>query len=178
MGSEMCIRDSCNIINDVRSLTREGALDAAAETGLAVCLMHMKGVPSNMQDNPSYENLIEEICDFFSERISACKHVGIDSERLLIDPGFGFGKTAIHNLEIINRLRQFKCFGLPILVGVSRKSTIRKILGGKQESLKMGSVAAALIASLNGANILRVHDVEETVASLRVAQSIVNESFF
>ena len=168
----------CNIINDVRSLTREGALDAAAETGLAVCLMHMKGVPSNMQDNPSYENLIEEICDFFSERISACKHVGIDSERLLIDPGFGFGKTAIHNLEIINRLRQFKCFGLPILVGVSRKSTIRKILGGKQGSLKMGSVAAALIASLNGANILRVHDVEETVAALRVAQSIVNESFF
>ena len=168
----------CNIINDVRSLTREGALDAAAETGLAVCLMHMKGVPSNMQDNPSYENLIEEICDFFRERISACKHVGIDSERLLIDPGFGFGKTAIHNLEIINRLRQFKCFGLPILVGVSRKSTIRKILGGKQESLKMGSVAAALIASLNGANILRVHDVEETVAALRVAQSIVNESFF
>ena len=168
----------CNIINDVRSLTREGALDAAAETGLAVCLMHMKGVPSNMQDNPSYENLIEEICDFFSERISACKHVGIERERLLIDPGFGFGKTAIHNLEIINRLRQFKCFGLPILVGVSRKSTIRKILGGKQESLKMGSVAAALIASLNGANILRVHDVEETVAALRVAQSIVNESFF
>ena len=168
----------CDVINDVRSLTREGALDAAAESGLAVCLMHMKGEPSHMQNNPTYENLIDEICDFFRERISACDHAGIKREHLLIDPGFGFGKTALHNLELVNRLRHFKCFGLPILIGVSRKSTIKKILGGNNDNLKIASVAAALIASLNGANVLRVHDVKETVASLRVAQSFVEESFF
>lgn len=168
----------CDVINDVRSLTREGALDAAAESGLTVCLMHMKGEPSHMQKNPTYENLIGEICDFFWERISACDHAGIKREHLLIDPGFGFGKTALHNLELVNRLRHFKCFGLPILIGVSRKSTIKKILGGNNDNLKIASVAAALIASLNGADVLRVHDVKETVTSLRVAQSIVEESFF
>ena len=168
----------CDVINDVRSLTREGALDAAAESGLAVCLMHMKGEPSQMQNNPTYENLIDEIRDFFRERISACDHAGIKRKQLLIDPGFGFGKTALHNLELVNRLRHFKRFGLPILIGVSRKSTIKKILGGNNENLKIASVAAALIASLNGADVLRVHDVTETVAALRVAQSIVEESIF
>ncbi len=168
----------CDVINDVRSLTREGALGAAAESGLAVCLMHMKGEPSHMQNNPTYENLIDEIRDFFRERISACDHAGINRKHLLIDPGFGFGKTALHNLELVNRLRHFKCFGLPILIGVSRKSTIRKILGGNNDNLKIASVAAALIASLNGADVLRVHDVKETVAALRVAQSIFEESFF
>ncbi|MEE2735766.1 MAG: dihydropteroate synthase [Pseudomonadota bacterium] len=168
----------CDVINDVRSLTREGALDAAAESGLAVCLMHMKGEPSQMQNNPTYENLIDEIRDFFRERISACDHAGIKRKQLLIDPGFGFGKTALHNLELVNRLRHFKSFGLPILIGVSRKSTIKKILGGNNDNLKIASVAAALIASLNGADVLRVHDVTETVAALRVAQSIVEESIF
>jgi len=168
----------CDVINDVRSLTREGALDAAAESGLAVCLMHMKGEPSHMQNNPTYKNLIDEIRDFFRERISACDHAGINRKHLLIDPGFGFGKTALHNLELVNRLRHFKCFGLPILIGVSRKSTIKKILGGNNDNLKIASVAAALIASLNGADVLRVHDVKETVAALRVAQSIFEESFF
>ena len=167
----------CDIINDVRSLTREGALEVAAGTGLAVCLMHMKGEPGNMQTNPSYENLMDEICAFFAKRIKACRAAGIEDTRLLVDPGFGFGKTALHNLEIINRLRQFKRFDLPVLIGVSRKSTIKKILGRNKECLTIGSVAAALIASLNGANILRVHDVRETVASLRVARSIFNESF-
>ena len=168
----------CDVINDVRSLTREGALGAAAESGLAVCLMHMKGEPSHMQNNPTYENLIDEIRDFFRERISACDHAGIKRKQLLIDPGFGFGKTALHNLELVNRLRHFKSFGLPILIGVSRKSTIKKILGGNNDNLKIASVAAALIASLNGADVLRVHDVTETVAALRVAQSIVEESIF
>ena len=168
----------CDVINDVRSLTREGALDAAAESGVAVCLMHMKGEPSHMQNNPTYENLIDEIRDFFRERISACEHAGIKRKQLLIDPGFGFGKTALHNLELVNRLRHFKRFGLPILIGVSRKSTIKKILGGNNDNLKIASVAAALIASLNGADVLRVHDVTETVAALRVAQSIVEESIF
>ncbi|MFL2529590.1 MAG: dihydropteroate synthase [Candidatus Azotimanducaceae bacterium] len=165
----------CDIINDVRSLAKEGALETAAASGLTVCLMHMKGEPSNMQDNPTYGNLIDEICDFFRERISACCAAGIESNRLVIDPGFGFGKTMLHNFELINRLGQFKSFGLPILIGVSRKSTIKKILGDFEKTLKVGSVTAALIASLNGAKVLRVHDVKETVASLRIAQCIVRE---
>ena len=165
----------CDIINDVRSLAKKGALETAAASGLTVCLMHMKGEPRNMQDNPTYGNLIEEVCDFFRERISACCTAGIESNRLVIDPGFGFGKTMLHNLELINRLGQFKSFGLPILIGVSRKSTIKKILGDTEKTLKVGSVTAALIASLNGAKVLRVHDVKETVASLRIAQCIFRE---
>ena len=165
----------CDIINDVRSLAKEGALETAAASGLTVCLMHMKGEPSNMQDNPTYGNLIDEISDFFRERISACYAAGIESNRLVIDPGFGFGKTMLHNLELINRLGQFKSFGLPILIGVSRKSTIKKILGDTEKTFKVGSVTAALIASLNGAKVLRVHDVKETVASLRIAQCIFRE---
>ena len=164
----------CDLINDVRSLTRADALSVAASTSLPVCLMHMQGEPKTMQENPCYENLIDEICAFFTERITVCEEAGIDRQRLILDPGFGFGKTPEHNLMLINRLGQLDTFELPILVGLSRKSTISKI-AGSDESLKAGSIAGALLAVTSGAKIVRVHDVKETVAALKIATSIQRE---
>jgi len=164
-----------NLINDVRALQREGALEAAAATGLPVCLMHMKGNPSNMQQDPRYDDLIGEITHFFQARIEACQRAGIDRESLILDPGFGFGKTPVHNLQLLNRLVEFKELGLPLLVGLSRKSTIGKILEGITEDRLMGSVAGAVIAVKNGASIIRTHDVKATCEALQVTWAVINE---
>lgn len=164
-----------SLINDVRALRCEGALLAAAATGLPVCLMHMQGDPQSMQMNPGYADIVEEIKSFFSERIAACIAVGIAAEQIVLDPGFGFGKTVQHNLQIINRLDEFQCLGKPILVGLSRKSTIGKILSGVTTDRVVGSVAGALIAARHGASIVRVHDVAQTVAALAVDQAITTE---
>jgi dihydropteroate synthase len=161
-----------DLINDVRALRREGALKIAAQTGLHVCLMHMKGDPGTMQLDPRYKNLIPEINQFFGERISSCEQAGIARHRILLDPGFGFGKTPEHNMQIINRLSAFLEHRLPLLVGLSRKSTIARIT----EDLLSGSVAGAVIASANGAKIVRVHDVAETVSALRMSAAISRES--
>jgi dihydropteroate synthase len=161
-----------DLINDVRALRREGALKIAAQTGLHVCLMHMKGDPGTMQLDPRYENLIPEINQFFEERISRCEEIGIPRHRILLDPGFGFGKTPEHNMQIINRLSGFLEHRLPVLVGLSRKSTIARIT----EDLLSGSVAGAVIAAANGAKIVRVHDVAETVSALRMSAAISSES--
>ncbi len=160
-----------DLINDVRALRREGALTAAAQTGLPVCLMHMQGDPLTMQLEPRYEDLIAEINKFFSERIAVCVAAGISRQQLLLDPGFGFGKTPEHNLQLINRLEEFSVHGLPLLVGLSRKSTIAKITG----DLATGSLAGALSALQRGAKIIRVHDVAETVSALRVTEAIRHE---
>ena len=164
----------CDVINDVRALVRDGALAAAAQTGLHICLMHMQGNPQTMQNNPDYSDLFDEIRSFFNERIAACQSVGIGRDRLLLDPGFGFGKTPQHNLMLVSRLDEFRCFHLPLLVGLSRKSTISKITG-TGGALTLGSVAGAAIAIANGAAVVRVHDVEETVAGVRVANAITRE---
>ena len=164
-----------NLINDVRALRREGAIEAAAKTGLPVCLVHMQGDPMTMQDNPTYKDLIAEINCFFKERIDACKNGGIDESQIILDPGFGFGKTAQQNLQIINRLATFKELHKPILVGLSRKGTISKILALVNGDRKIGSVAGALIAVRNGAAIVRVHDVAETVAALAVNHAVDTE---
>lgn len=161
-----------DLINDVRALRRDNALEVARQTGLPICLMHMKGDPGTMQLDPRYEDLILEINQFFDERISRCEDAGIPRDRLLLDPGFGFGKTPEHNLRIVNRLASFLEHGLPLLVGLSRKSTIAKIT----EDLLIGSVAGAMIAVANGASIVRVHDVSETVNALRVSAAISRES--
>ena len=171
---EQAAAAGCDLINDVRSLTQGDALSVASSTMLPVCLMHMQGDPKTMQDCPSYGNLIDEVCAYFSERIAACDRAGISRERLILDPGFGFGKTSEHNLTLINRLKQLECFGLPILVGLSRKSTISKIVGN-DELLMAGSIAGALLAVANGATIVRVHDVRATVAALKIATSIQRE---
>ncbi len=172
-----------NLINDVRALRREGALEAAAASCLPVCLMHMQGNPETMQMNPHYVDLIEDIKVFFEQRIAACLSVGIREEQLILDPGFGFGKTPEHNLRLVNRLSEFKILGRPLLVGLSRKSTIGKILEsslrekkqGLKQELLIGSVAGALIAVNNGASIVRVHDVAATVAALKVRKAVETE---
>ncbi len=168
---EAAARHDIDLVNDVRALRRPGALEAVAGTELPVCLMHMKGEPRTMQARPHYEDLMGEIRAFFRERISACVAGGISRNRLLLDPGFGFGKTPAHNLKIINRLPELAVEDLPLLVGLSRKSTI----AGITDNPLIGSVAGALVAIERGARIVRVHDVAETVSALRVVTAISRE---
>ncbi|MCB1694101.1 MAG: dihydropteroate synthase [Pseudomonadales bacterium] len=173
---EAAAQAGASMINDVRALRRDGALAAAAATGLPICLMHMKGDPKTMQADPHYDDVVSEVIDFFMSRIGACESAGIDRDRLVLDPGFGFGKTPAHNLTLVNRLGMLKDLGRPLLVGLSRKSTIAKILAGGSADLVLGSVAGAVVAVLRGADIVRVHDVGPTVQALRVTTAIQREN--
>ena len=164
-------RVGAHIINDIRSLTEPGALEAAAETGLPVCLMHMQGQPKTMQDAPKYADVFADVERFFIEHIVRCERAGIAKDKLLLDPGFGFGKNLSHNYELLARLGEFHHFGLPLLVGMSRKSMVGQLLNvGPTERLS-GSLACAVIAAMQGAQIIRVHDVKETVEALRVVEA-------
>lgn len=164
-----------DLINDVRALQREGALAAAAASGLPVCLMHMQGEPRTMQDKPAYDDIVGEIIAFFAARLQACDAAGIGRDKVLLDPGFGFGKTAVHNLQLINRLQGFVALGQPVLVGASRKSTIGLLLGDAEADRLQGSVAMAIAAFMRGASVLRVHDVAATVQALRVVAAVETE---
>ena len=168
---EKAIECGATLINDVYSLRKPGTLDVVAGSDVYVCLMHMKGSPQNMQDRPNYKDLLLEVRAFLSDRVVDCEKKGISADRLIVDIGFGFGKTPSGNLQLINNLDFFKEIGLPIMVGASRKSTLKKICGDQLG----GSLAAALFAVKNGAKILRVHDVKETVAALKVWKSISEE---
>ena len=168
-----------HMINDVRALQREGALEAAAQSGLPVCLMHMQNQPGNMQDSPSYSDVVAEVVDFLLQRKQVCLDAGIGSDQILLDPGFGFGKTLDHNLALFNRLDQFFDMGHPLLIGVSRKTMIGQILNSDINKRLIGSVIMALLASqiadpdITGRGlILRVHDVLETVQALTIWQSV------
>lgn len=154
------------MINDVRALEREGALAAAAESGLPVCLMHRQGEPGTMQLAPRYRDVVTEVRDYLSGRMEECIAAGINRERLLLDPGFGFGKTVRHNFALLAGLRRLADLGQPLLVGLSRKSMIDKVLGRAVDQRLAGSLALALLAAQRGACILRVHDVAETVDAL------------
>ncbi len=160
------------MINDVRALQDPGALEAAAETGCAVCLMHMQGKPRTMQQNPEYENVVSDVLAFLAGRVDACEAAGIDRSRLVIDPGFGFGKSVEHNLELLGRLEAFLALDLPILAGLSRKSTLGAITGREVDDRMPASIVAAAIAVQNGAGIVRVHDVAPTVDAIRVVQAV------
>ena len=162
------------IINDVRSLSRYGALAAAADTGLPVCLMHMQGQPHNMQNSPHYEDVVEDVLTFLQQRIEACQTAGINSDRILIDPGFGFGKTLAHNLALLARLPELKILGAPILVGLSRKSMLSQLLGRAVDERLPGSLALAMTAIERGASIVRVHDVAATRDVLWVYNAVRN----
>lgn len=157
-----------SLINDVRALGRPGALEAAAETGLPVCLMHMSGEPGSMQDDPQYDNVVQEVCDFLLARVGQCVEVGIDTGKILLDPGFGFGKTLAHNLTLFRHLDQLVALGFPLMVGVSRKSMIGAILDKPVDQRIIGSVAMAMLAAQRGAQILRVHDVSATADALKI----------
>ena len=157
------------LINDVRALQRIGALAAAAATGLPICLMHMQGQPNTMQHQPRYQSVVDEVQAFLQQRIDACLSVGIAREQLLLDVGFGFGKTLEHNLELLRRLAEFEVFDLPLLVGMSRKSMLGAILGGAQVNERLfAGVGAATIAVMNGASIVRTHDVKATREAIAV----------
>jgi dihydropteroate synthase len=165
-------RLGAGLLNDVRSLRRDGALAAAAVTGLPVCLMHMQGEPGNMQQNPLYENLIAEVCEFFTRRLAACAAAGIEADRLILDPGFGFAKNLQHNLSLFKHLPALQVFARPLLVGVSRKSMIGQALGRDMDQRLAGGLALAALAVVKGAKILRVHDVPETVDVLRMIAAV------
>jgi len=165
-------RLGAGMINDVRALSRPGALAAAADSGLPVCLMHMQGSPQNMQQAPTYTDVVADIAGFFEERIAACEAAGISRGRLVLDPGFGFGKTLEHNLLLLRRLREFQSFDLPILAGLSRKSMIGAITGRPTDNRLAGSVSLAVMAAERGARLLRVHDVAETADALAMVRAL------
>lgn len=167
-----------NIINDVRSLTREGALKAAAETGLPICLMHMNGEPQVMQNNPQYSVPVEQaVLAQLVESIERCEQAGIERSRLIVDPGFGFGKNNQHDYRLLNRLETLQTLKLPILTGLSRKRMIGAATQQENAADRMiGSVSAAVICALKGARIIRVHDVKATVEAMQVVSATFKES--
>lgn len=164
------------LINDVRALGRPGALAAAAATGLPVCLMHMQGSPATMQDAPVYADVLDEVVAFLQQRVADCVAAGIARERLVLDPGFGFGKTVTHNLRLLNNLDALHALGLPLLIGTSRKSMIDHVLQRPVDQRLAGSLATVAIAVMQGAQIIRVHDVAETVDVVRMTEAVRNES--
>lgn len=156
------------LLNDVRALNREGALEAAAECNAAVCLMHMQGQPGTMQDDIEYEDVVAEVGAYLGQRLAACKAAGIADERLLLDPGFGFGKTVAHNYQLLKALPKLACHDRPLLIGVSRKSMLAAVTGREVGQRLAASVAAATLALQGGARIIRSHDVAATVDAIRV----------
>ena len=160
------------MINDVRALRATGALTALAGSHAAVCLMHMQGEPGTMQADPHYDDVVEEVHAFLAGRVEACEIAGIGRDRIVVDPGFGFGKTPAHNLALLAGLREFARDGLPVLAGLSRKSMIGTLTGRATGERLAGSVALAALAVANGASIIRAHDVAETVDAVKVAAAI------
>lgn len=161
-----------SMINDVRALREPGALEAAAQTDAAVCLMHMQGQPRTMQHEPHYDDVVGEVTAFLEQRVAACEAAGIGRDRLVLDAGIGFGKRLEHNLALLAHLPLLGRSGLPLLVGVSRKSMFQALLGRPVEQRLAGGLAVATAAVLSGAAILRVHDVAETIDAVKVAQAL------
>ncbi|KGQ23920.1 dihydropteroate synthase [Gallibacterium anatis CCM5995] len=160
-----------DLINDIRALTEENALQTAAELDLPVCLMHMQGQPKTMQANPEYQNVVEEVLAWLLQRAEICEQAGVRKENIILDIGFGFGKTLQHNYQLLNHLEQFVATGYPLLIGLSRKSMIGNLLQKDVNHRLVGSVAGVLISVMKGAHIVRVHDVEATVDALKVWQA-------
>ncbi|MCR3756451.1 MAG: dihydropteroate synthase [Candidatus Westeberhardia cardiocondylae] len=165
-----------HLINDVRCFSEKGSLDVISKFRIPICLVHMKGTPKTMQRKPNYNNIVSEIKDFFSEKISYFELHGINKSKLLLDPGFGFGKTVSHNYDLLSNLKEFNCFELPILVGMSRKSMISKFLNVSFDKCMLGSITCAVIAAMQGAKIIRTHDVKETMDALHIVSYILKKS--
>lgn len=167
-------RAGAHLINDIRSLQEPGALEAAAQSGLPICLMHMQGQPQSMQQSPYYDDLLADINQFFEHHIERCVAAGIAKNKLLLDPGFGFGKNLAHNYQLLARLAELHHFELPLLVGMSRKSMVGQLLNVPPQERVIGSVACAVIAAMQGAQIVRVHDVKETVEAMRIVEATLS----
>lgn len=169
------IAAGAGLINDVRALGRDGAMEVVAPSAAAVCLMHMRGQPANMQEQAQYGSVVNEVLAFLEQRVAACEKAGIERGRMLVDPGFGFGKTLAHNYELLRHLERLQVLGLPMLVGLSRKSMIGNVTGRGVEQRLAGGLAATVHALLNGATIIRTHDVAETVDAIRVHCAIMGD---
>ncbi|HEX8010382.1 MAG TPA: dihydropteroate synthase [Casimicrobiaceae bacterium] len=165
-----------SLINDVGALRAPGALDAVAPSEAAVCLMHMRGEPATMQERASYDDVVGEVKAFLADRAAACERAGIARDRIVVDPGFGFGKTVGHNLALLRWLADIVALGYPVMIGVSRKSTLGALTGREVGERTAGSLAAALAAVARGAAIVRVHDVRETVDALKVWRAVEGAS--
>ena len=161
-----------HIINDIRSLTEPGALQAAAISGLPVCVMHMQGEPRTMQQAPHYQNVVHDVYAYLDAQVARCMAAGIEKNHIILDPGFGFGKTLAHNYQLLDKLDEFHKLGLPVLAGMSRKSMIGQLMDLPPDERVAGSVACAVIAAMKGAHIIRVHDVKETVQAMKVVEAI------
>jgi dihydropteroate synthase len=166
------LRGGAGMINDVRALREPGAMEVLSESNVPVCLMHMRGDPATMQDNPVYEDVVAEVKAFLAGRIQACEAAGIGRRRLFVDPGFGFGKTLAQNLALLKSLGDLLTLGVPLLVGLSRKSMIGTILNAAVSERLYGSLAAAVIAVWQGASIVRTHDVKATFQALQVCRAV------
>lgn len=165
------------MINDVNALRSEGALAAAAATQAQICLMHMQGEPRTMQHEPRYDDVVCDVKTFLEDRIHVCEQAGIARQRLLLDPGFGFGKSVRHNYQMLHRLQAFQEFGLPLLIGLSRKSMLGHVTERQVNERLSASIAAATIAALKGGRIIRVHDVKETVDAMKVVAATLTGEF-
>jgi dihydropteroate synthase len=166
------IQAGAGFINDINALREPGALEVAAGFAVPVCLMHMQGEPRTMQEDPRYENVVGEVADFLQRRITACEQAGVGRERLLLDPGFGFGKTVAHNLYLLERLNVLTRLGLPLVVGLSRKSMIARLLGLEPGERLPASIALAVLAVERGARLVRSHDVAATWQALQMAVAL------
>lgn len=166
------------MINDVTALRAEGAIEVARDLGVPVCLMHMQGEPQTMQIAPAYRDVVEEVRDFLAQRVRVCEAKGITRDRLVIDPGFGFGKSLGHNLRLLSELGTFVALGLPVLVGLSRKSMIGTLLNKPVGGRLYGSLALSLLAALKGAELIRVHDVGPTVETLKAVAAVKRYDHF
>lgn len=167
-------RVGVHLINDIRALQEPGALEVAIESGLPACLMHMQGMPRTMQHEPQYTDVVSEVDDFFTEHITRCVNAGMDRKKILLDPGFGFGKNLRHNYQLLAHLSDFHHFGLPLLVGMSRKSMVGQLLNVPPDQRVIGSIACATIAAMQGAQIIRVHDVKETAEAMRIVEATLS----
>jgi dihydropteroate synthase len=166
------INAGASLINDVRALQENGALDTAAKAKVPVCLMHMQGQPRIMQQNPCYDDVVKEVMTFLQERISICRKAGIAEDQIIVDPGFGFGKSIKHNYQILANLEKFHELNVPVMAGMSRKSMIGNLLHRKIDQRLAGNIATATVAAQKGAQIIRVHDVKETVDAVKVVNII------
>lgn len=171
----LVIREAANagahILNDIRSFSEPSALQAAAQSGLPVCVMHMQGEPRTMQQAPHYQNVVREVYAYLEEQVARCTAAGIEKNHIILDPGFGFGKTLAHNYQLLDKLDVFHNLGLPVLAGMSRKSMIGQLMDIPPDERVAGSVACAVIAAMKGAQIIRVHDVKETVQAMKVVEA-------
>ena len=170
---QAAIAAGASMVNDVRALQEDGALEIVAKTNVGICLMHMQGTPQTMQQNPHYADVVNDVKAFLAARLQASVHAGVATSRILLDPGFGFGKTREHNILLLQNLQSFATLGQPLLVGLSRKSVLGQVTGNDINARLYASIAASVLSAMKGAKMLRVHDVRATVEALKFVQAVI-----